>query len=102
MARSEDEEPAGHRVVRALPLGTLFPSHTSDHRLPFHTQREGSKGGSAEVSPSPQAQRDTGHFALSPQPQVLGLSTAAPPIDHAKESPADPVKCGFGLSKVWS
>lgn len=84
-----------------LGLSTLssLPSHTSNHCLHFHTQHEGTQGGSMEVSPSLWAERDTGHFALStPQPQDLAclqqrLSYA---YDCANKSPEGLIKCGIG------
>lgn len=53
----------GARLGVLCTLGTLFPSHTSRHCLPFHTQHE-HQGWLWEVFPSPQARRGTGHFAL--------------------------------------
>lgn len=45
-------------------LCTLGTNALPFPHLPVHTQQEGPKGGSVEVPPSPQAQRDTGHSAL--------------------------------------
>lgn len=62
-----------------LGLNTLssLPSHTSNHCSHFHTQHEGTKGGSMEVSPSLWVERDTGHFALSSLRTWLVYSSAS-------------------------